>query len=190
MQIAPSGGGDRGGQALGGGVLDVTVTDLGDRRGVAAAHAGRPQHPHVASKPVRKLGEQGLGAGHGAAQAVADPDGDLRRRRLAVEHDIEMGVEGGDLVDLGHGQRHLLGERVQVRGGEPAIAVLDQVQVLDQQVAVARALVQERSDFFACDGFELPSLGEVGGLAPARAGVNFSPGRCRRRAIAVSHDPR
>ena len=84
------------------------------------------------------VGEQLLGARHGAGQAVAHPHRDGGRRR-AVLHHVEMGVEGRDLVDLGLGELHLVGERGEVRRRNVAVAVLDQVQEFDQQVAPARA---------------------------------------------------
>ena len=51
-----------------------------------------------------------------AGQAVADPDRPPRRAGLAVADDVEVGVERGDLVDLGQRQAHLLGQ-----GGEVAL---------------------------------------------------------------------
>jgi len=51
-----------------------------------------------------------------------------------------MGVEGRDLVDLGLRQPHLGGERRQMRAGNVPVVVLDQMQMLDQQIAAARAV--------------------------------------------------
>ncbi len=46
---------------------------------------------------------EGLGPFEGAGDAVADPDRERQvGARLAVFEDIEVGVERGDLVDLGH----------------------------------------------------------------------------------------
>ena len=45
-----------------------------------------------------------------------------------------MGVEGGHLVHFGEGQAHFGGKGRQVVRGQGAVAVLDQMQVLDQQV--------------------------------------------------------
>src|SRR5258708_20564444 len=47
-------------------------------------------------------------------------------------------VEGRDLVDLGQREAHFPGERREMRSGEVAVAVLDAVQVLDQQIGAAR----------------------------------------------------
>ena len=129
------------------------------RRSRARRSGGRPRRPARRSQwpmqgarttrtaagiePVPQGREQRLGAQQLAGQAVADPHGERRRRRLALLHHIEMGVEGRDLVDLGLRQAHLLGERRQMRGREMAVAVLDQVQMLDQQVAPARAVAEQ-----------------------------------------------
>jgi hypothetical protein len=53
---------------------------------------------------------------------------------------VEMGVEGRDLVDLGERELHLLRQRGEVRGGEITVAVLDEVQMLDQEIAPALAV--------------------------------------------------
>ena len=47
-------------------------------------------------------------------------------------------IESGDLVNLGLGQLHLFGQRGQVVNRQMAEAVLQLVQVLNQQVALAR----------------------------------------------------
>ena len=79
-----------------------------------------------------------------------------------------MRVEGGDLVDLGLGQAHLFGQRAQVRGGKVAVRVLNEVQKLDQQVAVARAVAQERLHPGQRVIIQLAALRVVAALAPAR----------------------
>ena len=72
--------------------------------------------------------------------------------------DVEMGVEGGDLVDLGQGQPHLVGERREMARVQAAVAVLDQVQVLDQQVARARPVAEQRPDLLERRRVDLPAL--------------------------------
>ena len=66
------------------------------------------------------------------------------RRGLAFLHDVEVVIEAGDLVDLGLRQPHLLRQRGEMRGREVAEAVLDLVQVLDQEVALTRLVAEER----------------------------------------------
>ena len=56
-------------------------------------------------------------------------------------------VEGRDLVDLGERELQFLRERRKMRDGELSVAVLDPVQVLDQQVAPARRIAEERPHF-------------------------------------------
>ena len=144
------------------------MPDRGDRRGVAAAHAGRARRRGRSARARRfRLRKQPLGARQGAGEAVADPDGERRRGRLAVLHDVEMGVEGGDLVDLGQGQPHLVGQRHEVARVQAAVPVLDQVQVLDQQVAPARPVAEQRADLVEGLRIDLPPLRRLARLPPA-----------------------
>ena len=133
-------------QAFQGGAVHVVVADLGHRRAVAAAHAGRADDADPAAEPLRQAVEQRLGAQEFAGQTVADPDGQGRRQRLVVEHDVEVGIEGRDLVDLRHGNGHEAGERVEVAGLEAALGVLDEMEVLDQQVAPVGAFADHFPD--------------------------------------------
>src|SRR6185312_17404327 len=78
---------------------------------------------------------------------------------------VEMGVEGRGFEHLGKRQLHFVGERGQVRGGDLAIAVLDQMQVLDQEVATPRPVAEQCGDLLGGLGIDLASLG--GGLGPS-----------------------
>ena len=55
-----------------------------------------------------------------------------------------MGVERGDLVDLDEREPHLLGQRREMPRMEAAEMVLQQMQVLDQQVAPPLAFAEQR----------------------------------------------
>ncbi len=57
-----------------------------------------------------------------------------------------MGVKGGDLVNLGHGQAHLRGQGLKMPGREMAETVLNEMQILDQEVAAKLARPQDVSD--------------------------------------------
>ena len=89
---------------LGIGMVDMPVADLRHRRRVAAPHAGRADDTHIVAEFAGEGFEQRVAAGQGAAQAVADPDRDGRRRVFAVEDDVEVGVKRCDLVHLSHRQ--------------------------------------------------------------------------------------
>ena len=117
----------------------------------------------------RRLVEQLRRAGELAAQAVADPHRQRRRRRLAIHDDVEMGVERGDLVDLDQGEPHLLGQRRQMARMQAAEMVLQQVQVLDQQVAPALAVAEQCLHLGECGGIDLPPLRMIGPAPPPRA---------------------
>jgi hypothetical protein len=89
----------------------------------------------------------------------------------AFLHHVEMGVEGRDLVHLGERELHLLRQRGEMRGGEMAVAVLDQVQVLDQEIAPALALAQQGPHLGERLRLDLAALGcPAGAVAPSRAG--------------------
>ena len=128
------------------------MADRGDRRVVAAAHAGRAHDAHARLERALQLRQQPLGAHHGAGEAVADPDRDRRRRRLAVHDDVEMGVEGGDLVDLDEGEPHLVRERHEMARVQAAVLVLQQVQMLDQKIGSARPVAEERAHLLEACG--------------------------------------
>ena len=80
-----------------------------------------------------------------AGDRVADAHGDRRRRDLAFFHHVEVVIEGGHFVDLGHRHLQLSRERDEMRGRQTAEAILNPVQVLDQQVAPARSVAEQRT---------------------------------------------
>jgi len=55
-----------------------------------------------------------------------------------------MGIEGRDLVDLGERELHLLRQGGEMRGREIIVAVLDQMQMLDEEIAPAFAIAEQR----------------------------------------------
>ena len=152
-------------------VVDVAVPDLGHRGGVAPAHARRPNHPNVLAEGGGQQFEQGTGARELAREAVADPHRDRRRRRLAPGEHVEVRVERRDLVDLGHRQAHLVGERGEMRRGDAVPGVLDQVQVLDEEVTVARAIPEQGADLVERGRIDLPPLRPAAGHSPTGAGM-------------------
>ena len=79
--------------------------------------------------------------------------------RLSFLHDIEMRIESRCLKHLGKGKLHLIGQRRQMGCGNLMILVLDQVQMLDQQVAAARPVAEQRLDFLCSYRVDLTSLG-------------------------------
>ena len=100
-------------------------------------------HPDALAQPLLEPGDELARAEQLAGDRVADAHGQGRRHPLAFLDDIEVVVEGRDLVDLGGGELHLLGERDDVCGRDAVIAVLDPVQVLDEQIATPRLLAEE-----------------------------------------------
>ena len=92
------------------GVDDMMMADLGHRCAFAAPHAGRSDQAYLAAveAPLQGIIER-VRTEHLASQTVAHADRQGRRRRIAIGQHIEMGVEGGDLIDFRQGQLHLLG---------------------------------------------------------------------------------
>ena len=92
-------------------------------------------------------------------------------------------VESGGFIDLGHGQLHFNRQGQQVAMGQAAVAVLDLVQVLHQQVAGAGFIPQQLADVrqrlvgrnpplnttsFAACAFHWPVKKQEGKQAPPR----------------------
>ena len=119
-------------------VPHLHVPDRAGRRLVADTHARRAHDAHIRTERVRQFVQQTLRAHHRAGEAVAYPHGDSRWRNLMLLHDVEVRIEGRNLVDLGQRKLHFLRKGCKMRGGEMAIVVLDQMQMLDQQIAPAR----------------------------------------------------
>ena len=131
-------------------------------------------------KRLGQIGQQTLGARHGAGQRVADPHRHRRRRGLALFDHVEMRVEGRDLIDFGLRQLHLGGERGEMRRGDVAVFVLNQMQMLDQQVAPARAVGQQRLDIGGGLRIDLTALGRAR-RAPTPPSSGLVCGRPRRQ---------
>ena len=150
------------------GVVDMVMPDLQHRRRIAAAHAGRAQNAHFRRiHPVFQRRFQLLRARHFAGKTIADPDCQRGRGRLPFLNHVEMGVEGGDLVNLGLRQTHFLGQRAQMGGGQMAVGVLNDVQMLDQKIAPPRGVAQKRPDLRQRGVVKLPSLRRLPALATA-----------------------
>src|SRR4051812_2097980 len=83
-----------------------------------------------------------------------------------------MSVETGDLLDFDEGGLQLMGERDEMGGMKAAVSVLDEVEVLDQQIVLARARPEQGLDFLERGRIDLPPLREVASLAPAASGID------------------
>ena len=124
------------------------LADDGDGRRLAAADAWRVQHPDVLAEHAGQRLQQVVRPGEVAGNRVADAHGDRGRRGVAFLDHVEVVVEGRHLVDLGHRHLHLVGERHQVGSREMAEAVLDLVQVLDQEVPSPGLVAEQHAHVF------------------------------------------
>src|SRR5690348_1083757 len=70
-----------------------------------------------------------------------------------------MRIERRHLVDLGQRHFHLGGERGEMRGRQMAVVVLDEMQMLDQKIAPARFVSQQRLHFGERGGVDLTAFG-------------------------------
>ena len=62
------------------GAIYMVMADLGHRRAVAAAHAGRGHDPHLGAQVCRQIRQQFPRAHELARQAIANPNRNFRRR--------------------------------------------------------------------------------------------------------------
>ena len=96
-----------------------------------------------------------------------------------------MGVEGRDLVDLGEREPHFLRQGGKMRGRKVAVAVLDQMQMLDEEIAPALALAEQRAHFIERPRIDLTALRRA--RRPAAAGSTVAIGRQSRRMLVHAH---
>ena len=108
-----------------------------------------------------QIGDQVFGSRHHAGERIADPDRQRRRALFTFAHNIEMVIERGDLIDLRLAQLHLMGQRMQMACGQAAIAVLNEVEIFDQQVAAPRSVPQCILNFNQRRLVELAALGQA-----------------------------
>ncbi len=69
-----------------------------------------------------------------------------------------MGVERGDLVNLGQRKVHLVGQGHEMTGVKAAEMVLQQMEMLDQQIGATLAVTEQRRDLGERGGVDLAAL--------------------------------
>ena len=125
---------------------DILADDRG--RGAGALPDARcAQDARVGQVCGRQRVDQLFGACHLTGNAVADADRARRDGRIVRLHHIEMGVEGGNLIGFRETEAQFGGKRCEMASGYLAIGVLHEMQIFDQQVALARAGTEEQGDF-------------------------------------------
>src|SRR4051794_4272484 len=83
-----------------------------------------------------------------------------------------MRIKRRNLIDFGLRQLHFLRQGGKMRGGEMAVLILNQMQVLDQEVAAARPVGQQRLDFLECRRLDLAAL--WGAARASAAGITLA----------------
>ncbi len=157
-------------------LVQEVVADLDGGRVVAQADAGGAHDAHrVGGEFALERLDQFVGAEHRAGDAVADPDGEARDVGFPFLHHVEMRVEGRGLEHLGESEAHLVGERGQMVGADLAVGILHQMQVLDQQVALARAAAEQALDLDLGLRIDLTALRHRAGDVAATARMRKAP---------------
>ena len=131
------------------------------RRLFAAANARRGHDAHVLrSQQGWQARQQVLRTGQLTGQPVAHPHRQAGRG-LAVFKHFKVVIERRHFIHLGHRNIHLFGQRHQMPGMQAAVRIIEEVQVLDQQVAAkpfGRARANQRAHFGQRDFIRLTAL--------------------------------
>ena len=138
---------------------------------IAAAHAGRPHHAHVRRRPIFASSASSASA-PASAQLRESQTRIVSRGRSRSSPSLTTSkwrVEGRHLVDFGHGDAHLVGERLQEPGRQALLVILNEVEIFDQQVALARLRPEDRGDRVALLRLEHPAFWEEGRASAAGA---------------------
>jgi hypothetical protein len=114
------------------GVVHVIMADFRHWCRIATTHARCAHNAEAVTGFFLQCFEQLARAHHLAGDAVADTHGDCRRQRFTFSQNVEVGVEGRGLIDLGHWKAHFLRQRRQVLRRYAVMRILYQVQILDQ----------------------------------------------------------
>src|SRR5262249_26177520 len=69
-----------------------------------------------------------------------------------------MRVKGRDLIRLSQRQLHFGSERSKVRSGKVAVMILDQMEMLDQEIAPTGPVGEKRAHFHQCLRMDLTTL--------------------------------
>ena len=106
------------------------------------------------------------------------------RRRLAFFHHVEVVIEGRHFVDLGHRHLHLGRERDEMRRRQAAVAILNQVQVLDQQIRRRGASPSSARTSSSAPGIDAAPFRRARLSAGSRLPFRLGCGVVARRAVA------
>ncbi len=145
---------------------------------VTSTHAWRADNANAGLQPFLQGFQQFPGTHQRAGQAIADAHSHRRRRRFAVHDDIEMRIKRSDFEHLHEREAHFLRKRDEMTGMQAAVSILQEMQVLDKQVGLARALAQDRPNLADRDGVRLPPARKLPRLPAAGAWMNAAAGLC------------
>ena len=126
------------------------LPDDGYRRCFATPDTWRVQHADVFAQQSWQQLQQSLGAGKVAGYRVADSHRKRWWRCVAFFDHVEVVIEGGDLVNLGHGHLHLRRERDEMCGRQAAETILNPMEMLNQEIAPTRFIAEQRAHLLPC----------------------------------------
>ncbi len=97
----------------------------------------------------------------------------VKRRDIgfALLHHIEMGVERRGLEHLRKRQLHLVGKRREMGRGNLMIFVLDEMEMLDQEIALPRPVAEQEFDLVRGGRIDLTPLRRRLGPLASLAGM-------------------
>ena len=145
---------------IGGRVRHRVLTHHGNGRRLAPADARRVQHANILCRAVAAA-RRAASCDPASSQAIESQTRTVIAGGavVALLHHVEVVIERRHLVDLGHRHLHLSREGDEMRGRQTPVAVLNLVQVLDQQVAAAGLVAQQRPHVFPRLGIDARPLG-------------------------------
>ena len=96
-----------------------------------------------------------------------------------------MGIEGRHLIDLGHGDSQLFAKRLHMASGQTPLVVLNEMQIFNQHVTLARPITKQLGDGFRFFAFKQPAFRKDRRLAPARTGMDAAVFAAVRHIVHV-----
>jgi len=154
---------------VGTGLRQLVLTHAGGGRLMALAYTRSLHDAHGVSQAVLHRTQQVLPARHLARQAGAHAHSNGGQRGVVLHH-VEVVVEGGHLVYLHLAQAQAFGQGRKAAFAQAALAVLQAVQVFNQQVCAGRQAFAQVGHALAVRVRHLAALGRG---APAPGGLPF-----------------
>jgi hypothetical protein len=130
--------------------------------GITTTDTGRTQDAHFACiKSIDQRLFKCLRACQFARQRLANTDGQGGWHRSTFFHDIKVGVERRYLVNFSLAQLQFFGQGAQMRVRQTIVAVLNEAQKFDQQIAPTRTAIKKGYDIIVRCIIKLATFGRM-----------------------------